>query len=93
MCQNNKIGKYIQIQIDKTNSNNFESGIFFTPIIFKNPLKTGFSLRNILFTICVRCVWSLDCNIYFLFKKKITFVNSQHKNTNLKGHFVLKNWF
>ena len=66
MCKINKIGKYIQIQIDKTNSNNFESRIFFTPIIFKNPLKTGFSFRNILFTICVSYVLSLDYNTYFL---------------------------
>ena len=28
-----------------------------TPIIFKNPLETGFSLRNILITVCVRCVF------------------------------------
>ena len=26
-------------------------------MIFKNPLKTGFSLRDILIEICFRCVW------------------------------------
>jgi hypothetical protein len=30
---------------------------------------------------------------YKLFDYIITFVNSQHKNTNSKGGFVLKNWF
>ena len=28
-----------------------------------------------------------------LFDYKITFVNSQRKNKNLEGDFVLKNWF
>ena len=27
------------------------------------------------------------------FDYKITFVNSQHKNSNSKGDFMLKNWF
>ena len=39
---------------------------FCTPINFKNTLKTGFSLRNILITICVGCVWIV---IYISFTK------------------------
>ena len=40
---------------------------FCTQIIFKNPLRTGFSIRNILITICVRGVWI--AMRYFLFEK------------------------
>ena len=29
--------------------------------------------------------------VYQLFYYKITFVNSQHKNTNSKGYFILQN--
>ena len=36
-------------------------------MIFKNPLKTGFSIRNILIIICVGRVWIVIR--YFLFKK------------------------
>ena len=37
---------------------------------------------------------SFNMNIsHQLFDKTITFVNSQHKNTNSKGDFLLKNRF
>ena len=39
-----------------------------TTIIFKNPLKSGFSIINILITICVRGVWI--AMRYFLFEKQ-----------------------
>ena len=38
---------------------------FCTPIIFKNPLKTWVSLKNILITICVGCVWIVICIYYY----------------------------
>ena len=41
---------------------------FCTTIIFKNPLKTGFSIRNIPITICVVRVWIVTG--YFLFEKQ-----------------------
>ena len=41
---------------------------FYTPIIFNNPVKTAFSIRNILFTICVLRVWIVA--VYFLFEKQ-----------------------
>ena len=41
---------------------------FCTPKMFKNPIKTGFSVRNILFTICFWCLWIV--NEYFLFEKQ-----------------------
>ena len=50
--------------------------------MFKNSLKTSFSLRNILITVCVRCVY---CKIYFFFKKQ-TF------NGLLKFIHILKMW-
>ena len=43
---------------------------FCTPITFQNPLKTGFSLRNIFITICVGFVWIV---IYISFTKKKAF--------------------
>ena len=51
-------------------------------MIFKNPLKTSFSLRNILITICVGCVY---CNIFFFFKK-------QAFNGLLKFIHIFKMW-
>ena len=41
---------------------------FCTPIIFKYALKTGFSIRNLLITICVMGVWIVIK--YFLFEKQ-----------------------
>jgi len=39
-----------------------------TPIIFKNPLKPGFSIRNILLQFYIGRVWV--GTVYFLFGKK-----------------------
>ena len=38
--------------------------LFCTPIMFKNPLKTGFALRNILIIICVGCAWIVTYIFY-----------------------------
>ena len=51
-------------------------------MIFKNPLKTSFSLKNILITICVGC---FNCNIFFFFKK-------QAFNGLLKFIHIFKMW-
>ena len=37
--------------------------------MFKNPLKPGFPIRNILIIICIGCVWIVIR--YFLFEKQL----------------------
>ena len=41
---------------------------FWKPIMFKSLIKTGFSIRNILFTICIVRIWIVTG--YFLFEKQ-----------------------
>ena len=50
--------------------------------IFKRPLKN----KN---EFCIPV--SINTKLSQLFYYKITFVNSQHDNSNSKGHFLLKN--